>query len=1078
MIRNFLLLLFLFLWVFGTITARQKNPSRADVANAIEAKDWSAAYRTFDLLYQEAARLRQRDSITQLLPLYGEIALAQKGADVVRDSIQSYIRKASGVDSSVKTVCQLYMDAAEFYSNLGQSQWGYDAEVKAMEVLMAQPTLDSALFAKLHYNMGVYAQRLGQVQLSQQHHQISLQIYESRPQTTAEDLYMGYNAMGACMWYSSQYDSASIYYNKSLAALDRMPPDLVNTHYRRGIVLNNLAGLYAQLGRLTEAIEAQQESTRLTQGFVQSPEEHPKKKSAQAWVYQGIDNLAGLYKQVGDFHKAGDLLQYSYSLKTRTLQEGHFDIFTSQVLLGQYYTDIREYETGIHWLEKALQNIDEQDGEYLYWEGDACRSMAKALSALGRKQEASAFYNRAQFLFEKSYQGEYDNIYLDFLREASLFWAGNGELARAQQTADRSYQYMLRVQGPYSLGTFYELLNLAEIQSSAGQYTSSLQYANRALNVLEQHIVRADNRLDSVRMQMYQPLAILLREQARYELAPTRDSALLTDISGRLQRAIDILEQRKVVVDDAESINIIMSENASLLEFARKIEMELYQLSGRQAYLDRFINLHESFLYSRIRSRLDKADAIRFANLPDSVIRAEQTLKAALSQTLESGDSASYARYTSAVDQWNRHLEQIQMRYPDYYQMRYARITRSAPDLDAQLAEGQTVLRYYQVGEKWFVLVLSKGSRQLVPLQAPALEQRVEELYQMNRADSVPSSLLNSLYRDLWSPAEPFVRGSKLVIIPDGILFSLSFEMLTGDSISSYAALRNISLLAKYAISYHYSLYLLGRQANEEPRAANFVAFVPGFDQSGKERYRQRQKDSLALDNQYLRLLAQPNTRALARQLGGALGGRTYTDEESTVEEFKKTADGHHLVLIGTHAEYDNMNPDRSRLIFTKDPAGSDSNALYLEDIYGCRVQSDLTILTACETGKPGYQDGEGMVSLAHAFNYAGSRNILMGLWKIDEKTSSSITGRMVEYLRQGLDAAEALRQAKLDYLATAPSRTLAPVYWAGLVMMGDAPVIEFEQANSWPVWMLWTGAAVILLLALIALGWWRRQAR
>lgn len=40
-------------------------------------------------------------------------------------------------------------------------------------------------------------------------------------------------------------------------------------------------------------------------------------------------------------------------------------------------------------------------------------------------------------------------------------------------------------------------------------------------------------------------------------------------------------------------------------------------------------------------------------------------------------------------------------------------------------------------------------------------------------------------------------------------------------------------------------------------------------------------------------------------------------------------------------------------------------------------MRSQLTVLIACESGKPGYQDGEGMISLAYAFNYAGSKGIL-----------------------------------------------------------------------------------------------------
>ena len=74
-----------------------------------------------------------------------------------------------------------------------------------------------------------------------------------------------------------------------------------------------------------------------------------------------------------------------------------------------------------------------------------------------------------------------------------------------------------------------------------------------------------------------------------------------------------------------------------------------------------------------------------------------------------------------------------------------------------------------------------------------------------------------------------------------------------------------------------------------------------------------------------------------------------------------------------------------------------------------------MAILTACETGLPSYQPGEGMISLAHAFNYAGSKSILTSLWQIDEHSSAEILDSFYGYLENGLPKDEALRNAKLD---------------------------------------------------------------
>ncbi len=125
----------------------------------------------------------------------------------------------------------------------------------------------------------------------------------------------------------------------------------------------------------------------------------------------------------------------------------------------------------------------------------------------------------------------------------------------------------------------------------------------------------------------------------------------------------------------------------------------------------------------------------------------------------------------------------------------------------------------------------------------------------------------------------------------------------------------------------------------------------------------------------------------------------------------------------------------------------ADSNFLSQQEIFRCDIPSDLMILTACESGRPGYQDVEGMVSLAHAFNYAGSYRILTALWEIDEQSSSLITEFFLQNLKAGLPTDEALQQAKLMYLRNSRGRVLAPAYWAGLIMLGEPAIVSLHQS-------------------------------
>jgi len=137
---------------------------------------------------------------------------------------------------------------------------------------------------------------------------------------------------------------------------------------------------------------------------------------------------------------------------------------------------------------------------------------------------------------------------------------------------------------------------------------------------------------------------------------------------------------------------------------------------------------------------------------------------------------------------------------------------------------------------------------------------------------------------------------------------------------------------------------------------------------------------------------------------------------------------------------------------------------LYAYEIYDQNLSSNITLLTACETGKPAYQAGEGMISLAHAFNYAGSGSILTILWKVDEQSSTEIIELFYQFLAKGLPKDKALRLAKLDYISTSEGRTVSPQYWAGLVLIGNTSPIEITSSKMWLIWLV-LGLFSILLV-------------
>ncbi len=1048
------------LFLLISLFAQDKIKNVDAIEAAIEAKNFKQAEALLQQQVQFFLKENNVDTLISYIAVAGKIGMENGGPGKAAVLMNTLVKQIASLKPSHITMRKAYLEMGEFFGVAGEDKKAYDACTAALKYAAVPLEI-----ARVENNLGVYAQRMGNAALSKQHHRRALAIREAQKDTDSEELYMSYNAMASLMWYASKNDSANFFFDKALAALAKTKPTDRNKHYRPAIVLNNMSALYDADGKTSEAIKAQQDAISNIQLYIAGSDPAQKREDAKSFLFEATDNLAGFYKEIGDYKKAKDLLLYSYQQKQQQLKPGHPGTFISEILLGQLANSMHNYDEAFEYLEKGLAKLEAAEGDYIFWEADARYALAIANENKKNIVAAAASYEKSDSLYEASYQGEYSNLYLEFLRNAALFYANNGDYKKAIAKSTKGYEYVSKVQEQNTLPVFYQLLNLSEVSFIAGQYALAADYGKKGLAIVNEKIKSGTSALDSVRMELYKPAAILMIEKAGYQLQQKKDTVYLANVLGQLNTALQLLEKRKFLIDDEESINILLSDNKELIDFAKKIALELYQLTNNDTYLDQAVNLHESGLYNRIRARIDKQKAVEFSNLPPAVYEEEKKLKAAIPASLmgERANTVLMDAYVDATKKWQQHLDKIRAEYPLYYRMRYESIFKSLPQLQAGLPGATTVIRYFFIDNSLHALVLDKSSKKIIDLDTAGISEKINALLLPVADEAANTAILYQLYESLWKPLAKDVRTKNVIIIPDGILYNISFELLTPAPVKTFDELSKGSLLSLSNITYHYSLFMIGSNAAGEIKN-NYVAFAPGFSDENKAAYEQSVKDSSRIDKSYLTLLPQPYTQSLVKKMQDKLGGDIFVNNSSTQTSFRQNAGNNRIVHIGTHAEFNNERPELSRLIFSKNTGSvSDNNSLFLYDIYNCNIKADLAILTACESGKPGYEDGEGMVSLAHAFNYAGSKSILTSLWQADERSASFITEKFIENLADKMPAGEALRQAKLLYLRQAEGRMKSPAYWAGIVLMGDAGMVMLSPRNNYAKW-LWLSAILIAL--------------
>ena len=1047
----------------------QKVSGVSSIEKLYEAKKYAPATALLHADIDELMRAKNVDSLIRYILWTGKLEAKTSDQDKAILKVNEFVGKLKLMTTAPVNVAQIYIEAGEFFGLVSKNEMGYHANEQALTYAMAaNDGLHALRLANIENNMATYAQRMGDISLSISHGRKALQWMTQLQKPDYEKYYLIYNSMGTGMYYMSKLDSGLYFFNKALDALAKTEPTPYNKYYRPAVLQNNVAGIYGVQGKTTAGIAAMKNTINYLKLFVASREPHPKKQNAVEFQLEATDNLAGIYKELGDYKPAHELLFYAYQQKQKLLPAGSDAVLKSEILLGQLYYAMLEYDKALHYLNSGLAKISVADGDYLFWQADASSTLALLYESKKDNINAAKYYEKADSLYEESLQGEYDNIYLEFLTNAATFYADEHQEQKAISKANKGYNYIVKNQGAQTLLASAGLLNLAEVSYRLRHYQQALSYADKSLLVMNNVSRNSHNLLDSVKAELKKPGVILVKAKARYELLPQKNVANLSVILNELEAAMQLLERRKWVIGDAENTGILLANHDDLLAFIKKITAELFSLTQNPAYMNKLVELHESGLYNRIRSRLDNYDSVQFRNVPAAVLAEEKRLKMAIGTAISAEGSHDQVmrNYLSAIDQWGKCQQVLKTRYPQYYDMRYATIFKPLGDVQKWITTDATVVRYFYIDKELYVWVADAQQKKLLRLEAQDIESNITALATNRNDINKTSELLFELYNRLWAPFSKDLQTKKVVIIPDGILYSLSFEILTESRIASFKELATKSLLAKYAISYQYSLFLLESHKNSKPYSNGFVAFVPGFSDQLKNGYMAALPNKDEADKQYLSLLPQPFTINLANKAQKMFGGEVYANEASTASVFKTHAGGHQIIHIGTHAESDNLHPEYSRLIFAKDNAQSkEENYLYLSDIYSCDLSSGLAVLTACESGKTGFKDGEGMISLAHAFNYAGSQSILTGLWKIDEQSSTIIMDAFYKNLATGVDKDEALRLAKLTYLTENNGRIIAPYYWAGLVIMGDtAPLTIIQQkSNAWIGWLI--GGVVVLLM-------------
>ena len=343
-----------------------------------------------------------------------------------------------------------------------------------------------------------------------------------------------------------------------------------------------------------------------------------------------------------------------------------------------------------------------------------------------------------------------------------------------------------------------------------------------------------------------------------------------------------------------------------------------------------------------------------------------------------------------------------------------------AVDVEAVARKLNATILFYSLGsEKSYLWAVTAHGMGLFPLPAKAeIEAHIQAYKKAIMRSSDPLREANEtaqgLYETLVSPASAMIpKGSRVFIIPDGVLNELNFEtLLTSGADNSHYWIEDVT------VSNANSIHMLSRlETGPSAEGAKKLLLIGNPIAQGTG------YDSLVNAFAEIRGIEKhfpANSMTVVTQSGAvpAAYAENKPDQYSYI----------HFVAHGTASRLDPLD---SAVVLSPPPQDPDNFKLYARDIMRSPLHARLVTISACYGSGLRAYAGEGLVGLAWAFLRAGSHNVIGALWEINDASTPLLMDRLYAELQAGNSPDAALRAAKLS-LIQSPGVYRKPVYWAG----------------------------------------------
>ena len=615
------------------------------------------------------------------------------------------------------------------------------------------------------------------------------------------------------------------------------------------------------------------------------------------------------------------------------------------------------------------------------------------------------------------------------LNNTGLVQRDNGDYPGALATLDRALSIDRKLGSRWAMA--YDLRNLAQTRLKMGDPVAAVPLLTEAAGMAQEIGDRVNqSKIYLARGDAESALKNASAAGTSYRLAlEAADAMLLPEVRWRALYGLARLQQ-----GSGDSV-AAQASYAKAIETVEGLRAEIRLDQLKDGFLANKMDLYGGMVGLLVDlKRSDEAFAVaersRARNLIDILGRQRLSLNGAADQELydrqnrlkeqiqEQEALAAQAAKPQEKALYTQALEKLHADYQDLL----LDIERKRPELLAlvkvdpvslaevqgELEPGVVLLSYYQLPDRLLCWRLERDRTKLFILPAPEreLSQSITSYLRMLQNLEPLEQSSRELYDKLLAqPLAGLGEVKALGIIPNGSLHYLSFATLSDG--------RD---------------FLVDRQQLFYLPAASVLRYTLSRRQAGKK------LKVLAIGNPDLgdRSLDLPFAEREAGTLRWNYPDVTILTRERATESWvREHISEFGIIHLASHGEFDPINPLFSAIRLA--PDRKSDGKLQADEIFGLKINADLVVLSACQTGLGDIRGGDDVVGMNRAFIFAGTHSLMSSLWRVSDVSTAIMMKQFYrEYSRD--DKAGSLRKAMLHVKNRYPH----PGYWGAFVLTGD----------------------------------------